>query len=59
MYIQVRINGKNYKINMIDLIKVHTITKNRRPALPIYDGQETETKDKLITDFEYDAITMP
>ncbi len=38
MYIQVRINGKNYKINMIDLIKVHTITKNRRPALPIYDA---------------------
>jgi hypothetical protein len=41
MYIQVRSNGKNYKINMNDLVKVHTITKNRRPALPAYDASET------------------
>lgn len=37
MYIPVNKNGRNYKVFMDDLIKVHTISKLRRPSLPNYD----------------------
>ena len=44
MYIPVNKNGKIYKIFMNDLVKVHSISKNRRPALPSYDVAEPITK---------------
>jgi hypothetical protein len=37
MYIPVNKNGRNYKVFMDDLVKVHTISKLRRPSLPNYD----------------------
>jgi hypothetical protein len=59
MYIPVNKNGKIYRIFMNDLVKVHSISKNRRPALPSYDVAESFTKYEEVTDFEFEPLELP
>lgn len=43
-YIPVSSNGKNYKIFMEDIAKVHSIAKSARPRVPSYNETESALK---------------
>lgn len=52
-YIPVCQNGRNYKIYLQEVVKVHSIAKKTRPPVPAYSQCETVLKTEDITDIEF------
>lgn len=50
MYIPVNSNGRNYKLFMDDIVKVHSINKSRRPRVPSYNATDSSPKFEALTD---------
>jgi len=54
IFIAVNANGRNYKVYMDDVVKVHSIGKLRKPRVPAYDSIESPTaKYEPILDVEF------
>jgi len=61
LYIPICKQGKQYKIFMDDLIKVHSIHKSQRPPVPCYElinSPTRSTKFEEMTDVEFEPFTF-
>lgn len=57
-YIIVIAKGKNYKLYMDDLHKIHRIYKERRPPVPAYNQEESPRKFEELTDIEFEPLFL-
>jgi hypothetical protein len=58
MYIPVIVTGRNQKLYVNDLVKIHSIAKRTRPPLPSYHSRDRLTKPDPMTDVEFEPLFL-